>query len=391
MQNAETTLAATRWQALEKGRKARPFEWLAEKAIFLVALSAIAMVFVIFIFVAREALPVILGRTNSSTVFEVIPVEQLDKTPPDKLRAYLGMTVAEYAKADHDTLKALMEVKADEAKESKGDLNAKVNATTWRNMILPRQWDGLPRPEYIWEPVADAPKFNIMPLVVGSLKTTLVALIFSIPVSLAAAIYVSQLASPRFREWAKPIIELLAGIPSVVLGFFCLIVLASILQSFLGYRSRLNAFVAGVGLAFAVIPVIFSIAEDALSSVPPSYLQAALALGSSRWMAAWKVVLPAAMPGVFAAIILGFGRAIGETMVVLMASGSARIMSWNLFDSTKSITNAIAAELGEAVTGGDHYRILFLIGALLFVVTFVSNLAGELVMHRLKGKMEGRR
>ena len=140
-----------------------------------------------------------------------------------------------------------------------------------------------------------------------------------------------------------------------------------------------------------MIPVVFSIAEDALTSVPRSYVQAALALGSTRWQAAWKIVLPAALPGVFAAIVLGFGRAIGETMIVLMASGNASIMSWNLFDSTRTITATIAAELAEAVFGGHHYGILFMIGTLLFVVTFVSNLAGGLVLQHLKGRLEGKK
>jgi len=217
-----------------------------------------------------------------------------------------------------------------------------------------------------------------------------VALLFSVPLALAAAIYVSQLASPSWKEWLKPAIELLSGVPSVVLGFFALIVMATFLQGTFGYESRLNAFVAGIALGLAVIPVVFSIAEDALTSVPRSYTQAALALGASKWQAAWQVVLPAAAPGVFAAVVLGFGRAIGETMIVLMASGNATIVSWSLFDSTRSITATIAAELAEAVFGGHHYRMLFLIGAMLFVVTFLTNLAGDLIMHRLKDRLEGR-
>ena len=144
-------------------------------------------------------------------------------------------------------------------------------------------------------------------------------------------------------------------------------------------------------LGLAIIPVVFSIAEDALTSVPRSYTQAALALGSSKWQAAWKIVLPAAIPGVFAAVVLGFGRAIGETMMVLMASGNASIVSWNIFDSTRTMTATIAAEMAEAVHGGHHYRILFMLGTLLFVVTFLSNLAGELVINRLKHKLEGKR
>jgi phosphate transport system permease protein len=235
------------------------------------------------------------------------------------------------------------------------------------------------------------PKYNLVPLVIGSLKVTAVALLFAVPLALGAALYISQLARPRWREVLKPVIELLAGIPSVVLGFFALIVMASVLQNVFGYASRLNALCAGIALGFSVIPVVFSIAEDALTSVPRSYVQAALALGASPWKAAWEVVLPAALPGIFAAVALGFGRAIGETMIVLMASGNASIVSASLLDSTRTITATIAAELGEVVFGGAHYRMLFLIGVLLFIVTFVTNLTADLVMHRLKGRMEGKR
>jgi phosphate transport system permease protein len=230
-----------------------------------------------------------------------------------------------------------------------------------------------------------------VPLVIGSLKATLIALLFSVPLALAAAIYVSQLAPPKLKEYLKPAIEMLSGIPSVVLGFFALIVMASALQGILGYQFRLNAFVAGLALGFAVIPVVFSISEDALTSVPRSYVEAALALGSSKWQAAWRIVLPAAVPGVFAATVLGFGRAIGETMIVLMASGNASIVSWNIFESTRTMTATIAAELAETVVGGHHYRMLFLIGAMLFIVTFVANMVGDIVIHRLKGKLEGKK
>jgi phosphate transport system permease protein len=140
----------------------------------------------------------------------------------------------------------------------------------------------------------------------------------------------------------------------------------------------------------AVIPVVFSIAEDALTSVPRSFTQAALALGSSRWQTASQIVLPAALPGVFAAVVLGFGRAIGETMVVLMASGNASILTWNLFDSARTITATIAAELAETVFGGNHYRILFMLGTLLFAVTFLSNLIAGQVILKLKRKLEGK-
>ena len=379
------------WMGLARGHKARPLEWIGEKLIFLVSLSAILMVFLIFVFVAREAMPILFGQANASLASTVIPAADMAKQSPEQLRAYLQLTPEEFKRQSPETLKVLMGLKEDAAKEQGNDKDGAINTATWRYMLQPYQWSDYTKPEYIWQPVSQIKKFNIIPLVVGSLKVTFVALLFSVPLALAAAIYVSQLANPKVKEVVKPCIELLSGIPSVVLGFFAFIVMATALQSLFHYGSRLNAFVAGIALGLAVIPVVFSIAEDALTSVPRSYVQAALALGSTRWQAAWKVVLPAAVPGVFAAVVLGFGRAIGETMVVLMASGNASIMSWNLFDSTRSITATIAAELGEAVSHSPHYRILFLIGVLLFAVTFLSNLAGDVVMHRLKGKLEGKR
>ena len=376
---------------IHRGHRARPAEWLAEKFIFLVSLTAILMVFLIFIFVAREALPILFGRMNSAAARPAIPAREMDRLKPEELREYLGLTAAEFKQLDKEALQALMEVREEEAKEAPKNPDAQVNTTQWRYLIGPHQWaDSRPEERYVWQPVGRIHKYNLIPLIIGSLKTTLVALLFSFPLALAAAIYVSQLASPRWKEWLKPAIELLSGVPSVVLGFFALIVMATFLQGTFGYESRLNAFVAGIALGLAVIPVVFSIAEDALTSVPRSYSQAALALGASKWQAAWQVVLPAAAPGVFAAVVLGFGRAIGETMIVLMASGNATIVSWSLFDSTRSITATIAAELAEAVFGGHHYRMLFLIGAMLFVVTFLTNLAGDLIMHRLKGRLEGR-
>lgn len=379
------------WMGLERGHKARPGEWLAEKFIFLVSLSAIVLVFLIFVFIAREALPVLFGQTRATAAAESVPASDLDKMSPAQIQAYLQLTPVEYAAKSRETLQILMELREEAGKEASHSKDAGVNSASWRYMILPHQWSDYEKPEYIWQPVSQIRKFNLVPLFVGSLKTTAVALLFAVPLALASALYVSQLARPRAKEIIKPCIELLSGIPSVVLGFFGLIVMATVMQSLFGTQSRLNAFVAGIALGLAVIPVVFSIAEDALTSVPRSYVQAALALGSTRWEAAWKVVLPAALPGVFAAVVLGFGRAVGETMVVLMASGNASIMSWNIFDSARTITATIAAELQEAVFGGPHYRILFLIGVMLFVITFLTNLAGELVMRRLKTRLEGGR
>lgn len=392
MSHAPTPSPSSRrgWDTLRRTHRARPLEWLAERGIFLVSLSAILMVFLIFVFVAKEAMPVALGRTDNSKAVQVRPVSDLERMTPEEVMAYLDLKPKQFQQMDRAILKELMQVKIEAAAEAPKDADAALNTTSWGLLLKPYQWKGYERPEYIWQPVSQTPKYNLVPLILGSLKTTLVALIVAVPLALGAALYVSQLASPRAKEWLKPAIELLAGIPSVVLGFFALIVLATLLQGVLGYQSRLNAIVAGIALALAVIPVVFSIAEDALTSVPRAYTQAALALGSSRWQAAWKIVLPAATPGVFAAIVLGFGRAIGETMVVLMASGNASIVSASLLDSTRSMTASIAAELAETVFGGHHYRILFLIGALLFLVTFLSNMTADLIIHRLKRRMEGK-
>ena len=376
---------------LRRGHRAKPLEWLAEKLILLVSLSAILMVFLIFIFIGREALPVAFGRMNSALSQTTIPVAQMDKMSKEQLQEYLGLTPEQFASMDHDTLKTLMELKIESSNETSKDQDAAVNTTQWRYLLRPHRWNDYSRPEYIWQPVSQIPKYNIVPLIIGSLKVTIIALMFAVPMALGAAVYVSQLARPRVREITKPVIELLAGIPSVVLGFFALIVMATVLQWGFGYPSRLNALCAGIALGISVIPVVFSIAEDALTSVPRSYLQAALALGASKWKAASQVVLPAALPGIFAAIALGFGRAIGETMIVLMASGNASIVSWSMLDSTRTITATIAAELGEVVFGSSHYRILFLIGVMLFAVTFLTNLVADVVMHRLKFKLEGKR
>lgn len=382
------------WMGLARGHRAKPSERLVEQGIFLLSCTAIVMIFLIFLFVGREAWPILTGQMDSSLAREfqdIIPVEDLEKTPPERLRQYLGLTRAQFESMDRETLRDLMQLRIESREQMPDDKDALLNTLRWRYVLGPHQWTGYDRPVYIWQPVSAIHKYNIVPLIVGSLKATLVALIFAVPLGVAAAIYVSQLAPPRLREWLKPAIELLAGIPSVVLGFFALIVLASVLQALFGYPSRLNAFLAGIALGLAVIPVVFSIAEDALTSVPRSYSEAALALGSTRWQAAWQIVLPAALPGVFAAVVLGFGRAIGETMIVLMASGNASILSWNLFDSVRTITATIAAELAETVVGGPHYRMLFMLGVLLFAVTFLSNLAGDFFIHRLKARLEGRR
>lgn len=241
----------------------------------------------------------------------------------------------------------------------------------------------------VWQPVSSVPKFGIAPLVVGTLKVVAVAMLFAVPVAVLAAMYASEFAPERLREFLKPAIEMLAGIPSVVLGFFALIVLASWLQAITGSQSRLNALNAGVALGLAVIPTIFSVVEDALRAVPRSYREASLALGASRWQTAWNVTLPAASAGVAAGVLLGLARAVGETMIVLMASGNAALVSSSILDSVRTISATIAAELAEVVFGSAHYSVLFFLGALLFTTTFIINVAAGWFVDRLRRRLAG--
>lgn len=243
--------------------------------------------------------------------------------------------------------------------------------------------------QYIWQPVGDVPKFSFIPLILGTLKATFVGLLFACPIGVAAALFSSEFAPPKLREWIKPVIELLAGIPSVVLGFFALLVLASWLQNIFGFTYRLNAWNAGLALGIALLPVVFTISEDGMSSVPRHYREGSLALGASRFQTAWKVVLPAALPAVFASFVLAFGRAIGETMILLMAGGNAAITSFSLSDPLRTLSATIAAELGEVVFGDPHYSALFFMGTLLFVMTFVSNSVGQWVIGRMQRRMQG--
>jgi phosphate transport system permease protein len=243
--------------------------------------------------------------------------------------------------------------------------------------------------EYTWQPVSERPKYSLLPLFAGTLKVTIIAILFAIPLAVLAALYTAEFAPPWARETIKPAIELLAGIPSVVIGFFCLMVLAGWLQSTFGWTFRLNAVTAGIGLSLAVIPIVYTVCEDAFASVPQTYRDGSIAMGASSWQTASRVVLPAAMPGVLAACVLGFGRAIGETMIVLMASGNAAVLSLSPTDSIRTFSATIAAELGEVVVGSPHYHVLFFVGAFLFLITFVINLFGHWWVGRLQKKLQG--
>ncbi len=245
-------------------------------------------------------------------------------------------------------------------------------------------------PKYSWQPNSDVPKYSLLPLFVGTLKAALVAMLFAVPLGVGGAIYSSEFASRRMREIIKPAIETLAAIPSVVLGFFALMVLAGFLQTILDLTFRLNALNAGISLGLAVIPIVFTVAEDAMTTVPRSLRDAATALGANSWQVSLTTVLPAALPGISAGVVLGFGRAVGETMIVLMASGNAAVLSASLTDSVRTFSATIAAELAEVVFGSGHYTVLFMIGSLLFVFTFIINFAGDIVLSRLRERFQGK-
>lgn len=242
---------------------------------------------------------------------------------------------------------------------------------------------------YVWQPTSERPKVSFWPIILGTLKATFVGMLFACPVGVAAALFSSEFAPAKLREVVKPVIELLAGIPSVVMGFFALIVLATWLQEAFGFTYRLNAVNAGLALGIALVPIVFTISEDGLSAVPRAHREASYALGATRFHTAWKVVLPAAAPAVFASFVLAFGRAIGETMILLMAGGNAAITSLSLLDPLRTLSATIAAEMGEVVVGSAHYSALFFMGTMLFVITLISNTVGQWVIKSMQRRMQG--
>jgi phosphate transport system permease protein len=235
--------------------------------------------------------------------------------------------------------------------------------------------------------------FGTLPLILGSLLVTAGAVIIALPLGLATAVFIRELAPDWLREILKPLIEVLAGIPSVVLGFLGMVAISPVLREMLDLPTGLTAFTGSLMLAYMALPTIISVAEDAIDAVPKAYRDGALALGATHWQTIWRVVFPASRSGVIIAVMLGIGRAIGETMAVMMVTGNAaRIpQEWNmLFLPARTMTATIAAEMGEVAQGSVHYHVLFGVGILLFVVTFVINAVASVVIIRGEPRKGGR-
>lgn len=239
-----------------------------------------------------------------------------------------------------------------------------------------------------WYPTSPSHvRYGALALITGTFSVTLLAMLLAVPFGLGAAIYVAEFSSPRLRETLKITIELLAAIPSVVWGFVGLTVMNSLIIRLFNAPIGLNVLNGGILLALMSVPIIVSIGEDALKAVPDTYREAALALGATRWQMIYRVLLPAAKNGLLAAVLLGIGRAVGETMAVLMATGHAVRIPHSPLDAVRTLTATIAAELGEAPVGSDHYQVLFIIGILLFMITFVINLSADLVIRGIRSKV----
>lgn len=240
-----------------------------------------------------------------------------------------------------------------------------------------------------WYPIEGL--YGIWPLLLGSILVTAGAVIIGVPFGIGTAVFLSEVAPPWFRNIFKPIIEILAGLPSVVLGFLGIQVAIPFFRSALNLPTGLTAFTGAVLLGFISIPTIVSIAEDALNTVPPAYRHGALALGSNQWQTIWGVTVPAAKSGLLTAVMLGIGRSLGETMAVMMVTGNAPVIPSSLraiFEPVRTLTATIASEMGEVATGSEHYQVLFFIGIILFLLSLIINVIASSLTMRAKKRAE---
>jgi phosphate transport system permease protein len=403
-------------------KRIRWSEFFIEKGIAGIAFLSLASIFLIFVFVFREAAPILdsnkveghgdvpahaedgvgeaesygdpVGEAESygdpaPTPEAVGPAETYGDPEPATTASVEGPeTYGEPEATASDTLAgagttdsvtpAAMEAPLEQAVADETDAPSH-QASLVRNLLLD-----------VWQPVGDEPKYGIPPLLMGSFKVALIALLIAAPIGIFAALFTSTFAPRWAKETMKPVIEILAGIPSVVIGFFALTILATLVQNLFGLDYRLNALVGGIAMSLAVIPLIYTLSEDSLASIPKHYTEGSLALGATVWETNIRVVLPAAIPGIFAAVLLGLGRAFGETMIVLMATGNAGILSLSPVEPVRTVSASIGAEMAEVVFGDQHYTVLFFLGVILFVFSFALNAVAEIfIRQRLAKKFGG--
>jgi phosphate transport system permease protein len=234
----------------------------------------------------------------------------------------------------------------------------------------------------LWYPISDPPKLGILPLILGSLLVTAGAIVLAVPLGIASAFYIAEIAPRRMRDILKSLVEILAAIPSVVLGFIGMITLVPFVKKFFNLPTGLTALSGAIMLAFMALPTIISISEDAINAVPREYKEGAIALGATHWQTLYRVVIQGALPGIIAATMLGIGRVFGETMAVMMVTGNAAVIPKGLMQPVRTLTATIAAEMGEAVRGSEHYYALFAIGIVLFIISFAINFTADLFLNR---------
>jgi len=235
-----------------------------------------------------------------------------------------------------------------------------------------------------WLPISEPPSFGVLPLMVGSLYVTIGAIALCVPIGVISAMFIGEVAPGPLKGVLKSLVEILASIPSVVLGFIGLVWLGPFLKDVFGLPTGQCGLTGSLLLAFMALPTIISISEDALASVPKAYKEAAYGLGATRWQTLWRICLPAAASGIIAAVMLGIGRVIGETMVVMMVTGNSPVMPRSITEPLRTLTATIAGEMGEAVSGSDHYYALFAVGLVLFVITFLINLVADSFLRRAR-------
>jgi phosphate transport system permease protein len=235
-----------------------------------------------------------------------------------------------------------------------------------------------------WLPISDPPKFGIVPLMLGSLYVTAGAIVLCVPIGVAAAMFIAEVAPPSLKNILKSLVEILASIPSVVLGFIGIVWLGPFLRTTLHLTTGMCGLTGSLLLAFMALPTIISISEDALATVPRSYKEAAFGLGATRWQTLWRIILPAASSGIIAGVMLGIGRVIGETMVAMMVTGNAPVVPTSILQPLRTLTATIAGEMGETVGGSEHYFALFAVGLVLFIITFIINLVADTCLRRAR-------